>query len=85
VELRLSAPLANLGALLADFAGVDLLRADDRGATISCAADPGGQHLLLRELLDRGVPVCAFGEQKQNLQDAYLRTVKAGNGTGGTP
>lgn len=85
VELRLAAPFAGLASLLADFAGVDLLRADERGATFSCAADPGGQHLLLRELLGRGVPVCAFGEQKQNLQDAYLRTVKAESGTGGTP
>jgi ABC-2 type transport system ATP-binding protein len=83
VELRLSAPCAGLGALLADFAGVDLLRVDDLGATFGCSADHGGQHLLLKELLGRGVPVCAFGEQKQNLQDAYLRTVKAGNGKGG--
>lgn len=84
VELRLSVPYAGLVALLADFSGIDLLRADDNGALFSCSADPGEHYLLLKELLTRGVPVCAFGEQKQNLQDAYLRTVKSGNGTGGS-
>ena len=82
MELRLSLPFAGLGALLTGVTGVALLQADDSKATFSCTADPDGQHLLLRELLERGVPVCAFGEQKQNLQDAYLRTVGSAEGKG---
>src|SRR5512133_2264506 len=82
MELRLSLPLAGLGALLTGVTGVALLQADDSKATFSCTADPSGQHLLLRDLLERGVPVCAFGEQKQNLQDAYLRTVDSAEGKG---
>ena len=73
---------AGLGALLTGVTGVALLQADDSKATFSCTADPSGQHLLLRELLERGVPVCSFGEQKQNLQDAYLRTVGSAEGKG---
>ena len=82
MELRLSLPFAGLGALLTGVTGLALLQADDSKATFSCTADPSGQHLLLRELLERGVPVCSFGEQKQNLQDAYLRTVSSAEGKG---
>ncbi len=83
VELRFSAPVAGLAEILTGFAGVGLLQADESGATLSCDTDPAGQHLLLKGLLARGVPVCSFGEQKQNLQDAYLRTVKNSVSAGG--
>lgn len=84
VELRLAAPFDGLGRILADFSGVEPLQVGENGATFGCGTDAAAQHLLLKELLAMGVPVCAFGEQRQNMQDAYLRTVRAQNGTGGT-
>ena len=83
VELRLVAPFAGLGEMLSNFSGVALLQADESGATISCGADPAAQHLILKTLLEQGMLVSSFAEQKENLQEAYLRTVKSAAATGG--
>jgi ABC-2 type transport system ATP-binding protein len=84
MELRLAAA-TNLHGLLQQCAGLTLIEADDDRALFSCSADPAEQHRLLQELLAAGLRVCSFAEQKQNMQDAYLRTVKGVQTTGVAP
>jgi ABC-2 type transport system ATP-binding protein len=76
LEIRLAAPHGSMREALAGRDSLaDLIAGDDQ-ATFSFSADPAQQHRLLKELLDRGLPVCSFTEQRQNMQDAYLKTVK---------
>lgn len=83
MELRLAEALPGLAGLLQDFADISLLQASDDLALFSCSADPAEQHRLLRELIAGGLRVCSFAEQKQNMQDAYLRTVTGDRNKGG--
>jgi ABC-2 type transport system ATP-binding protein len=80
LEIRLAAPCASLRETLAGKEHVDGVKGDDVQASFSFSADPALQHRLLKELFDAGLPVCLFAEQRQNLQDAYLKTVKTGGG-----
>lgn len=76
IELRLAEPAAALDGTLQNIAGISVLRTGDDSALFSCIGGPEEQHRMLRDLLAAGLKICAFAEQKQNMQDAYLRTVK---------
>ena len=76
LRLAVAAPVENLGELLATLPGVSEVRSDGLAATFAFSKDAAGQHGLLRELVNRGVPVCAFGEASQNLQQVYLDSVR---------
>ena len=78
LEVRLATPHSRLREILADSEQVADVQADDLQASFSFSADPNQQHRLLKKLLDGGLAVCLFTEQRHNLQDAYLKTVKAG-------
>lgn len=78
VELRLAAPCAGLSDFLAAREFVSDLHINTDLVTFSFSSDPSEQHRLLKELLDRGIPVCSFAEQQKNLQDVYLKTVRNG-------
>ncbi|MEI6208885.1 MAG: ABC transporter ATP-binding protein [Desulfuromonadales bacterium] len=77
LEIRISTPGCGLRDILAGREGITDLNAGEEQATFSFSPDPAEQHRLLKELLDSGVPVCSFAEQRQNLQDAYLKTVQS--------
>lgn len=84
MELRLAEALPGLGGLLQDFAAIgSILQASDDTALFTCSTDAAEQHRLLRELVAGGLRICSFAEQKQNMQDAYLRTVKSNRNKGG--
>lgn len=78
LEIRLASPHSRLREILAGREHVASVQGDDLQASFSFSADPAQQHQLLKVLLDDGLPVCLFAEQRHNLQDAYLKTVKAG-------
>lgn len=83
IEIRLAVPSTGLQQALEGETGIDNLHADESRATFTYNADADEQYRLLRRLLEKGVAVCAFSEQKRNMQEAYLRTVKsAGKGEG---
>lgn len=76
IEIVLAGAFAGLKDILEGVEGVELLSVSETGATFTCAAGAPEQHRLLRSLLERGIPVCSFAEQKRNMQEAYLRTVQ---------
>lgn len=82
LEIRLAAPWDGLAEILATKETATDVTITNEHATFSYSADAAEQHRLLKELLDLGVPICAFTEQRQNLQEAYLKTVKRTDGQG---
>jgi ABC-2 type transport system ATP-binding protein len=76
LRLGLINPLAELDKILADIEGVEDVRIDGTMASFAFVRDPDAQHGLLKELLDRGLPLCAFGEERHSMQQSYLATVK---------
>jgi ABC-2 type transport system ATP-binding protein len=81
IEIRLAVPSAGLRQALEGETGIDNLYTDETRATFTYSGEADEQHRLLKRLLENGVAICAFSEQKRNMQEAYLRTVKgAGKG-----
>lgn len=75
LRLRLVAPREDLGDILAGMAGVEEVRIEGATAAFAFGRDPAAQHELLMALLERGLALCAFGEQQQSLQQSYLASV----------
>lgn len=76
LKLSLSSPYRDLSALLAGLPGVSAVAGTEASAVFAFQGDSAARHLLLKTLLDRGVPVCAFAEQQRNMQSAYLDSVR---------
>jgi ABC-2 type transport system ATP-binding protein len=74
--LSLAAPAATAAERVAAIAGVTEVCGGERELSFLFAGDAEAQAELLRELLSRGLPVCAFTPERRSLQDAYLSTVK---------
>ena len=76
LRLSLTGPFNGLQALLSGMDGVSAVEGDDGTAVLSFSGDAAARHRLLKSLLDRGLPVCAFAEQQRNMQSAYLQSVR---------
>jgi ABC-2 type transport system ATP-binding protein len=76
-KLVLSAPAANLSAVLQGVAGIEVLKVEEeRQAMLQIGGDAQAQHAVLKNLLALGLPVCEFAPAATHLQDAYLETVR---------
>jgi len=78
LALSLAGPFEGLAEALAALPGVADVRVEGGGASFAAPAGAAVQHELLKALLARGVPVCAFGPERRSMQDAYLATVAEG-------
>ena len=76
LKLTLTEPCSGLLDLLAGLPDVSAVEGDDQSAVLSFCGDAAARHHLLKNLLERGLPVCAFAEQQRNLQSAYLESVR---------
>lgn len=75
MTIALSAPVEQLQAVLEAQPGVADVRVDGAVASFRFLADKGAQQQLLHTLVHRYLPVCAFGEERHNLQDTYLLSI----------
>lgn len=75
MRIALSQPWPDLAQVLAARPEVSQVAVDDDGATFRCEGDAETQRQLLAALVAQGVPLRAFGEERHNLQDAYLASV----------
>ena len=82
LRLRLAAPRADLAAVLGARPGVRVVEAGDREAVLALAADEAAQADLLASLLAAGLAVAEFAQERENLHDSYLRSVRPGEGAG---
>jgi len=69
--------LAALMSWLARDAGVAAQPGADNSVEFAFGGDDAAQAALLARLIAAGFPVCAFDEQRENLQQSYLRSVQA--------
>jgi ABC-2 type transport system ATP-binding protein len=76
IEIRLAGEFTGLEEFLRGEKDTGELTVSENAATFTYSAEALEQHRLLRRLLEKGIPICSFVEQKQNMQDTYLRTVK---------
>jgi hypothetical protein len=75
VRLGLLAPVPDLAAVLADDASARVLENAGSQALLEVRGDAVAQAALLRGLVERGLPVASFAEERENLHASYLRTV----------
>lgn len=75
IEIKTSSPFTDLRAILEN-EGASLVSLSDDSAICNFSPDPMAQSLLLEKLIVSGVKVCSFFEQRRNMHDAYLKTVK---------
>ncbi len=76
IHLRLAHGAPDLRERLAATEGVEDLHVEGLVASFRFSGDEAGKCALLRRLVEAGLPVCAFGEARANLQDLYLEKVK---------
>lgn len=76
LKLSLAEPCRGLQELLADLPGISAVSGNDESAVLSFCGDVAARHQLLKNLLDRGLSVCAFAERQRNMQSAYLDSVR---------
>jgi len=69
--------LAELMSWLARDAGVAAQPLGADGVEFAFSGDDTAQAALLGRLVAAGFPICAFDEQRENLQQSYLRSVQA--------
>ncbi len=76
IRIELAAPVASLEAALAGFDGARVLEGGERSAVLELSGGAAEQAALLARLVGAGLPVCAFAEVHEDLQESYLRTVR---------
>ena len=74
--VRLSHPDARLSSVLEEASGVEVLEADDTRAVLTVAGGAEDRRVLLRRLVDAGLPLCEFAQAQENLQETYLNRVR---------
>ena len=72
LRVLLAQPVEGLEERLQQTEGVERVKAGSSEASFEFSADPRAQHELLRRWISEGLPICAFREEKTNLQEAYL-------------
>jgi ABC-2 type transport system ATP-binding protein len=76
-QLILAWPQQNLEVLLKQLSDVSILKiTDNRQALLQLSAEPPQQHAVLKAILALDLPVCEFAPIANNLQDAYLQTIR---------
>lgn len=76
IEIRITGTHAGWEEFLSGEDDVGDLSVSGNTAVFTYSAGAIEQHRLLRRLLEQGIPVCSFAEQRRNMQETYLRTVK---------
>lgn len=79
VRIALAQPVAGWPGVLSPLlpAGAHLLESGATDALLSLPGDAAASAALLRALVLADLPVAAFAEERQNLQESYLRSVHA--------
>ncbi|MGE3540155.1 MAG: ABC transporter ATP-binding protein [Candidatus Tectimicrobiota bacterium] len=78
VQVELATPLTGWHEQVRPWAGVQVLSAEARTGTLLIHGDSMAQALVLKQLVEAGLPVTAFHAERENLHDSYLRTVRGG-------
>jgi ABC-2 type transport system ATP-binding protein len=80
MRVELAVPSALLGSVLEAHPGVVMHHVDEISAQFELNADSSEQATLLASLIGAGLRVSSFAEQKENLQQSYLRSMQGSEG-----
>ena len=81
IRIGFTHPVADIATWFAGIDGIKLLESSDSEALIALQGNADAQALLLRTLLERGLPVINFAAERENLHQSYLRTVSTPGGS----
>ncbi len=76
LKLTLTKVVDSLHDVLTEVDHVTDIKIDGATACFSYVKDPFAQHLLLKDLILRDLPIMSFVQEKVDMQNAYLDTVK---------
>lgn len=77
-NLILAHPVTNLSEVLQQIDNIDILKIENQQqALLHLQADSNTQHEVLKNLLALGLPVCEFSKTANDLQHAYLKTIRS--------
>ena len=75
IRIGFTHPVADIVTRLAGMDGIKLIESSASEALVTLQGDVNAQALLLRTLLEQGLPVTNFSAERENLHESYLRTV----------
>lgn len=75
IKVSLSEPVDNFLERLKEIDGVSALKVDGRDAVFEFTDDATAQRNLLKKLIDDGLPVRTFADEKTNMHNIYLDKV----------
>ena len=76
IKVSLAEPSTDLGALLGSMQDVTDVRLEGLDAWFRFTGDAAARRDLLKSLINRNIPVCAFSEEKADMQHEYLEAVR---------
>lgn len=76
LRLQVANDVADLAQKLTAFPEVELVECESHSALIRYRGDHAARHRLLSALIADGLAVCAFGEERVDLQQSYLASVR---------
>ena len=68
--------ISNLAEQLSGVEGMRVVGLDEHGALVSVLGDAQARALVLRALIERGLPIASFAPEREDLHTSYLRTVR---------
>jgi len=66
----------DLASVFSNIDDVSVIQIDDKQVWLSCSTDVFKQHELLRYLIDKGLPVASFAEEKKDMHETYLSKIQ---------
>lgn len=78
VRVDLATPITGWHERARTCPGVQVLEAEARTGVLLVAGDAVARAMVLKYLVEAGLPVAGFHAERENLHDSYLRTVREG-------
>jgi len=76
IRIDLAGPAPELAVVLAGIPGVTDVRFDGLQGWFRLSSDAEARRVVLKQLVDHGIPLCAFGEERAEMQSEYLSVVR---------
>ncbi len=77
IRVELATPVTGWHDKVVACPGVQVIAAEARTGVLLVAGDMVAQAVVLKHLVELGLPVSGFHAERENLHDSYLRTVRA--------
>ena len=75
IHLSLLNRVENISEIVGSWSEVDQVLVEGNSVTFNYAGSEAGQHALLKNLIERGVPVREYYTKRQSLQEQYMENV----------